>query len=147
MKLKLEELARAGKKRKRIGRGGDRGGTSGRGHKGQKARTSPNIPAQFEGGQMPLTRRLPKRGFNNASFKTEYEIISLKELHNAFDEGQTVTRELLTQKGLLKTAKRSKLLANGTLDKKLTVQVNACSKAAAAAITQAGGEIQITKEK
>ncbi len=146
MALGLDKLTPAGKKRKRIGRGGDRGGTSGRGHKGQKARTSPGISPQFEGGQMPLTRRLPKRGFTNAPFKKEYEIINLSTL-KIFTDGETVTKELLAQKGLIDKDRCVKLLGNGALDKKLTIHVDACSKAAASAITQAGGEVHLIKEK
>ncbi len=76
----LSNLSRLVKKRKRVGRGGDLGGTSGKGHKGQKARSGPRIGSAFEGGQMPLTRRLPKRGFSNAPFKETYEIVNRTEI-------------------------------------------------------------------
>ena len=143
----LHELTKAGKNQKRIGRGGDRGGTSGRGHKGQKARSGPHIGAMFEGGQMPLTRRLPKRGFTNAPFKTIYEIINLKTLESAFDAGATVNKEALIEKGIIKKKKALiKILGNGSLDKKLTVYADAFSKSAQAGITNVGGEVHLTKE-
>ncbi len=78
--LRLNKLTKLVKARKRIGRGGSRGGTAGKGHKGQSARTSGTIPARFEGGQMPLTRRMPKVGFNNFAFRTEYEIVSIESI-------------------------------------------------------------------
>jgi large subunit ribosomal protein L15 len=143
----LNELTRAGKKRTRIGRGGSRGGTSGKGNKGQKARSGPSIGIGFEGGQMPLTRRLPKRGFSNARFETVYEVLNIKVL-NVFDAGATVDKNALVEKGLIKNAKALvKILGDGALDKKLTVHADAFSKSAHAGITNAGGEVFVTKEK
>jgi large subunit ribosomal protein L15 len=144
----LNELTSAGKKRKRVGRGGARGGTSGKGHKGQKARSGPSIGIAFEGGQMPLTRRLPKRGFSNARFEVVYEVLNLKALNNAFETGATVTKEALVEKGLIKNAKTLlKILGDGKLDKQLTVHADAFSKSAHAGITSAGGNVHLTKEK
>ncbi len=95
----LTQLTPAGKKRKRVGRGGARGGTSGKGHKGQKARSGPQIGAGFEGGQMPLTRRLPKRGFNNARFRIDYEVINVGTLNERFEAGSTVDKDAMVTAG------------------------------------------------
>lgn len=149
----LHSLKKAGKNRKRVGRGGDRGGTSGKGHKGQKARSGPTLGILFEGGQMPLTRRLPKRGFTNAPFKITYEVINLQTLNAAFEAGETVNKEALIEKGIIKNAKNLlKILGNGTLDKKLTVYADAFSKSALAGITNVGGQghiqtVSVIKEK
>lgn len=138
----LHSLTKAGKKRKRVGRGGDRGGTSGRGHKGQKARSGAHIGIIFEGGQMPLTRRLPKRGFTNAPFKTTYQPINVNTLNGAFEAGATVNKEALVEKGIIKNdGQLVKILGNGKLDKKLTVYADAFSKSAQEMITSAGGQI------
>ena len=138
----LHSMTPAGKKRKRVGRGGDRGGTSGRGNKGQKARSGPKIPIQFEGGQMPLTRRLPKRGFNNTRFAVEYEIVNVKSLETSFDAGAVVDAQALYEKGLIRSGRRKvKILSDGTLSKKLTVHADKFSKAAAECILQAGGQV------
>lgn len=144
----LSNLTRSVKKRKQIGRGGDRGGTSGKGHKGQKARSGGKVGIMFEGGQMPLTRRLPKRGFSNAVFKKVYEIVSLDKLNNTFDEGSVVSLDALVEKGVIKRSKKAliKVLGNGTIDKKLIVHAHAFSEAAAQAITNKGGEVNIIKE-
>ena len=141
--LQLNDLVKLTKKRKRVGRGGHRGGTSGRGHKGQRARTSGNAPARFEGGQMPISRRLPKRGFSNYLFRKEYEIINLEQLENMFEENQTVTKDLLLQAGCVKKGKLVKILGTGALQKKLTVEVDACSKSAKEAIERLGGVIKL----
>ena len=143
----LHTLVPAGKKRKRVGRGGDRGGTSGKGHKGQKARSGGGVSFQFEGGQMPLTRRLPKRGFSNARFKKTYEVINLGTLDKAFDAGTEVTKELLLSKGLIKKlGSLVKVLGSGLLEKGITVHADAFSKAAVTSITNAGGNVHVIKE-
>lgn len=138
-----------------MGRGGSRGGTSGKGHKGQKARSGGTVRAGFEGGQMPLYRRLPKRGFTNARFKPELIIVNLDRLDKAFNDGDIVTTQQLIERGVIKTKKGKrqfaskiviKLLGNGEISKKLTVQLDACSKSAAQAIEKAGGSVQLTKE-
>lgn len=136
------------KKRKRVGRGGSRGGTSGKGHKGQKARTGgqSKLRACFEGGQMPLYRRLPKRGFNNFNFKTTYAIINLKQLENSFDSGTEVTKELLLEKGLIKNTKvMIKLLAAGEISKKFSITVEASSLAAIEKVQACGGKVEVIK--
>ena len=147
--FQLNNLEKLTQKRKRIGRGGDRGGTSGKGHKGQKARTGAQseLKASFEGGQMPLSRRLPRRGFTS-TFKKEYQIVSLDALEAKYAVGETVSKETLKLKGLVKGSGNFlvKVLGNGTLSKKLSVQVDAVSASAVEAIQKAGGNITVTKE-
>lgn len=144
----LHTLAPLAKKRKRVGRGGSRGGTSGKGHKGQKARSGGSVPARFEGGQMPLSRRLPKRGFNNYEFETTYEIVNLERLNTKFAEGDQVTVEALVEHKLIKKPASSKkvlvkILGNGSLDKKLHVSTHAISKSAQKVIEAAGGSVTL----
>lgn len=142
--LQLHNLEKLVKPRKRRGRGGCRGGTSGSGHKGQNARSGGGVPAHFEGGQMSLTRRLPRRGFTNR-FRTEYSCISLTQLENAFNAGDVVTEQALRECGLVK-AKRGigvKILGNGSLTKALTVNVSACTKGAQSSIEESGGSVQL----
>ena len=130
--------------RTRVGRGigSGLGKTSGRGHKGQKARSGGGVRLGFEGGQMPLYRRLPKRGFTNSLFTKEIVNVSLADL-NAFDNGTVVTEELLVEAGIIKNVKDGvKVLANGELNKQLTVQL-ACSGAAAEKIAAAGGKVEV----
>ena len=141
--LQLNSLVKLTKKRQRVGRGGNRGGTSGKGHKGQKARTSGNVPARFEGGQMPMSRRIPKRGFTNYLFKKEFSLISLDQLQELFQEGQTITKTMLYDLGCIKKNVLVKILADGSLDKKLTVEVDACSKTAKEAIERVGGAVKL----
>ena len=149
--FQLNNLKTLVKKRKRIGRGGSRGGTSGKGHKGQKARSGPHIRAQFEGGQMPLTRRLPKRGFTNARFKTVYTIVNLASLERSFDDGSTITKESLIEKGLVSSAKSKggllvKIGGDGQLTKKLDIQADAFTKTAKKIITEHGGQALLIGE-
>lgn len=146
--LTLNNLTSAGKKRRRVGRGGARGGPSGRGFGGQKARSGCSLGVTFEGGQMPLVRRLPKRGFSNVAFAKEYEIVDLGQL-NAFDNGATVTVEMLLEQGLVrgKKGKMIKILADGKLEKKLKVQAHACSASALEAIKKMGGEVLLIGER
>lgn len=143
--ITLSNLVSVHKKRKKIGRGGSRGGTSGRGHKGQKARTSGTVRPLFEGGQMPLHRRLPKRGFSHDRFKQTVEIVNLGRLNDCFDQEFEVTREELVKKGLVSAQKGVliKILGKGTLAKKLIIHADACSQAALNAIKQLGGEVII----
>ena len=143
MKLhNLQPAAGSRKSRKRVGRGSGSGmgKTSGRGQKGQKARYS--VAVGFEGGQTPLFRRLPKRGFTNPTRK-EYAIVNVGDL-NQFEAGTTVTPVLLVETGLLSNEKSGvKILGEGQLDKKLTVQAAKFSKAAEEAITSAGGSAEV----
>ena len=146
--MKLHELKpneKAFKERKRVGRGpgSGLGKTSGKGHKGQNARTGGGVRPGFEGGQTPLFRRLPKRGFSNAMFKTEYAVINLSDL-NKFEDGAVVTPELLKEMGILKKQLSGvKVLGNGTLEKKLTVKANKFSKSAVEKIEAIGGKAEV----
>ena len=145
--MKLHELSPApGSVRdvKRIGRGhgSGNGKTAGKGHKGQKARAGRGIRAGFEGGQMPLHRRIPKRGFNNI-FATPYVAINVAAL-NRFEDGAVVTTEALLEAGIIKKAPYGvKILGNGKVEKKLTVQVAAFSESAIAKIEAAGGKAEV----
>ncbi len=128
--------------RKGRGNGSGNGKTGGRGHKGQKARSGGKIRVGFEGGQMPLHRRLPKRGFNNI-FAKPLEVINLSAL-NAFEDGDVVTAEALLAKGILaKCVYGVKVLGNGSVTKKVTVQANAFSASAMEAIVAAGGKAEV----
>jgi len=128
--------------RKGRGAGSGNGKTGGRGHKGQKARSGGKIRVGFEGGQMPLARRVPKRGFINV-FAKPLEIINLSAL-NAFEDGETVTAETLLSKGILHTCPYGfKVLGNGTVSKKVTVCASAFSKSAKEAIEAAGGKAEV----
>ena len=129
-------------KRKGRGAGTGNGKTAGRGHKGQKARSGGSIRAGFEGGQMPLARRIPKRGFNNI-FAQPLEIVNLSAL-NAFADGDTVTAQALLDKGILSKCEYGyKVLGNGKLTKKVTVEASAFSKSAKEAIEAAGGKAEV----
>lgn len=127
--------------RRRIGRGDSsgQGKTSGRGQKGQKARGK--VRVGFEGGQMPLYRRIPKRGFTNINRK-EYAVVNLDGL-NRFDDGAVVTPESLKEAGLVKKSSAVKVLGNGKLNKKLTVKASKFSATAVAAIEAAGGKTEV----
>jgi large subunit ribosomal protein L15 len=129
------------KRRKRVGRGegSGTGKTSGRGQKGQQARSGYSRRLGHEGGQMPLFRRLPKRGFTNARFKTDYAVLNIGAL-KVYEAGEEVTLESAKAKGLLpKTAERLKILAKGEVDRPLVVKANRFSEKAAEAIRNAGG--------
>lgn len=128
--------------RKGRGIGSGLGKTAGRGHKGQKARSGGGVRPGFEGGQMPLQRRIPKRGFTNI-FRKNIAVVSLADL-NQFEAGVTVTPAMLREAGLVKgKVDGIKILANGDIEKSLTVQVNQCSKGAAAKIEAAGGKVEV----
>ena len=138
--LKAAEGSRSLRTRKGRGRSAGKGKTAGRGQKGQKARGKTRIG--FEGGQMPLYRRTPKRGFNNINRK-EYAVVNVTNL-NAFDDGTEVTPELLQESGIVKNAKSGiKVLGNGELSKKLTVKANKFSKSAQSVIENVGGKIEV----
>ena len=129
-------------KRKGRGHGTGNGKTAGRGHKGQKARSGGGVRIGFEGGQMPLARRIPKRGFNNI-FAKPLEIINLSAL-NKFEDGEIVTAETLLAKGILSKCEYGfKVLGNGKVTKKVTVQAAAFSQAAKEAIEAAGGKAEV----
>ncbi len=133
-------------KKKRVGRGvgSGLGKTAGRGHKGQKARKSSDVPAGFEGGQMPLYRRLPKRGFTNI-FRTDYEVVNLDSL-SRFASGSTIGSKELSDAGLISSPKaKVKLLGKGKLEAKLTVTVEKASKSAVEAFAKNGGQLNIVE--
>ena len=131
--------------RKRVGRGpgSGNGKTAGRGHKGQKSRSGYSRRYGFEGGQMPLVRRIPKRGFTNI-FRVEFQVVNLRDLERVFAEGDTVSPEVLVDKGLVRGGKRPvKVLADGDITKKLNVQAHKFSGAARASIEKAGGSCEV----
>ena len=146
--MKLHELSPvegSKKKSKRIGRGhgSGNGKTAGKGHKGQKARSGGSIRPGFEGGQMPLQRRVPKRGFNNI-FAKNVVAVNLSALNRKFNDGDTVDAEALKAAGVVKNGFDAvKVLGNGKIDKKLNVKVSAYSKSAKAAIEAAGGKAEV----
>ncbi|OZS78535.1 50S ribosomal protein L15 [Tetzosporium hominis] len=145
--MKLHELKPAEgsrKERNRVGRGtgSGNGKTSGRGHKGQNSRSGGGVRPGFEGGQNPLFRRLPKRGFTNINRK-EYAVVNLDAL-NRFEEGTEVTPALLIETGVVSKERSGiKILGNGTLDKKLSVQAHKFSASAKEAIENAGGSVEV----
>ena len=129
-------------KRKGRGHGTGNGKTAGRGHKGQGARSGGGVRIGFEGGQMPLSRRVPKRGFNNI-FAKPLEVINLSAL-NAFEDGAVVNAEALLEKGILNKCEYGfKVLGNGKVTKKVTVEASAFSKSAKEAIEAAGGKAEV----
>jgi large subunit ribosomal protein L15 len=132
------------KKRLGIGQGSGHGETSTRGQKGQRARSGDGKMVGFEGGQMPLIRRIPKRGFNNNAFRKVYEIVNLWALEKYFNDGDKITPEILKEKGLIDNLS-VKILGNGELTKKLDVSANSFSKSAKEKIEKAGGKINIVK--
>ena len=146
--MKLHELEKnigATKKRKIVGRGrgSGLGKTSGKGHKGQNARSGGGVRPVFEGGQTPLYRRLPKRGFNNAQFATVYAVINVSDL-NRFENGTVVSPALLKEVGLVKNQLDGiKVLGNGELTKKLTIQAHKFSKTAVEKIEKSGSKIEV----
>jgi large subunit ribosomal protein L15 len=145
--MKLHELKPAEgsrKTRNRVGRGigSGNGKTAGKGHKGQNARSGGGVRPGFEGGQTPLFRRLPKRGFTNINRK-DFAIVNLETL-NRFEEGTEVTPELLLETGIVSNVKSGvKILGNGQLEKKLTVKANKFSASAKEAIESAGGSVEV----
>lgn len=146
--MKLESIYApygATKESKRVGRGtgSGMGKTSGKGHKGQNARSGGGVRPGFEGGQLPLYRRLPKRGFSNAPFKTRYAVINLSDLNN-FEDDAVVTPELLKEMGLVKKQLDGiKVLGNGTLEKKLIVKAHKFSEVAQKQIEKLGGKAEV----
>ncbi len=146
--MKLESLPKTKelKNVKRVGRGPGSGigKTSGRGENGQKSRSGASINAWFQGGQSPLYRRLPKRGFNNAQFETKYAVINLSDLDRFFKDGEVVTPEILKERGIIKKQLSGvKVLATGKLTKKLTVKAQRFSSAAVTKIEESGGKTEV----
>jgi large subunit ribosomal protein L15 len=146
--VKLHELqpvagAKKAPTRKGRGPGSGNGKTGGRGHKGQNARAGGGVRPGFEGGQMPLSRRIPKRGFNNKDFAKKYTEVNVAAL-NIFEDGTVVNGELLIEKGLVKKLYDGvSVLGNGEITKKLTVQAARFTKTASAKIEAAGGKVEV----
>jgi large subunit ribosomal protein L15 len=146
--MKLENLPKSKetKVNKRVGRGpgSGMGKTSTRGENGQKSRSGASISAWFQGGQTPLYRRIPKRGFNNKRFRTEFATINLSDLNKFFKNGDVVTPEILKERGIIKKELAGiKVLANGTLEKKLTIKAQRFSSKAVTKIEEAGGKAEV----
>ena len=145
--MKLNNLMKSPetKTRKRVGRGNGSGlgKTAGTGEKGQKSRSGVSISPWFEGGQTPLYRRIPKRGFNNARFRKEFAVVNLSDL-NKFNDGDVITPANLVEKGIVKKEMAGiKVLANGKLEKKVTVKANRFSSAAVTKIEELGGTTEV----
>ncbi len=139
----------ANKKKRIVGRGSSsgRGTTSGRGNKGQQARSGGKVYVGFEGGQMPLFRRIARRGFSNCPFRTEYTVLNLRDIEVKYADGETVDKETLVRKGLVKKAGLPvKILGCGDITKKLTVSVDKVSASAKEKIEKAGGTFACTGE-
>lgn len=149
--MKLHELAPnpgAKKERKRLGRGigSGLGKTAGKGHKGQNARAGGGVRPGFEGGQMPIMRRLPKRGFSNEPFRVRYAVVNLEALER-FEAGTVVTPELLDESRVCKGAKKGvKILGTGEITKALTVKAHHISESARQKIEAAGGKVEVIGE-
>ncbi len=143
MLYRLKPAAGATRKRRRVGRGQGSGigGTCGRGHNGQRSRSGGGVKAGFEGGQMPLQRRLPKRGFTNI-FRTEYSVVNLKDLSRFTDVG-VVDPDLLVKVRLAKKGQPVKVLGMGELEKPLTLRVHKISSSAAKKVEKAGGKVEL----
>lgn len=145
--MKLNNLMKSPetKTRKRVGRGNGSGlgKTAGTGEKGQKSRSGVSISPWFEGGQTPLYRRIPKRGFNNARFRKEFAVVNLSDL-NKFNDGDVITPATLVEKGIVKKEMAGiKVLAYGKLEKKVTVKANRFSSAAVTKIEELGGTTEV----
>lgn len=146
--LKPNPGAKHRRKRLGIGESSGKGKTSGKGHKGQKARSGGSIRPSFEGGQMPLFRRLPKRGFNNVNFGTEYGVVNLDTLEKWFEAGATINEETLREKGLVKGSYDGvKILGRGEITKTFTIVADEVSASARQKIEKVGGSVTIPKEK
>ena len=146
--MKLESLpaSKEAKARKRVGRGpgSGMGKTATRGENGQKSRSGASIPAWFQGGQSPLYRRIPKRGFNNARFETKFATINVGQLNKLFNDGDVITPEVLKERGIIKKQLSGiKVLSAGVLDKKLTIKAQRFSSSAVTKIEAAGGKAEV----
>lgn len=146
MTNEITAIAGSNKKRKRIGRGNGSGygKTSGRGHKGAGQRAGSSSAGRHEGGQMPLFRRIPKRGFSNYNFANRFEIVNVSQLENFFDDGTDISVEVLVSVGLVDDVKsKVKILGDGELTKKLSVSAHKFSKTAEQKISGCGGTIKV----
>lgn len=139
----------ANKKKRIVGRGSSSGlgTTAGRGNKGQQSRSGGKVYVGFEGGQMPLYRRIAHRGFSNYPFKEEYAVLNLKDIETKYENGETVDKESLIKKGLVKKARSLvKILGDGNVTKKLTINVDKISASAKEKIEKAGGTVIVSNE-
>ncbi|MDR3279446.1 MAG: 50S ribosomal protein L15 [Synergistaceae bacterium] len=146
--MNLHELSQApGSKRKPkrlgMGVGSGTGKTAGKGHKGQKARAGHSVSPHFEGGQMPLSRRIPKRGFSNFRFAKNFETVNVRDLEEKFDAGMTITLEDLHERGLISGSNPVKILGDGDITKSFTVIANAFSASARGKIEAMGGKSEV----
>ena len=146
--MKLENLPKTAelKASKRVGRGpgSGMGKTSTRGENGQKSRSGASIKPWFQGGQSPLYRRIPKRGFNNARFTTRFAVINLSDLNKFFNDGDVVSEEVLKERGIIKISLSGiKIVGNGNLEKKLTIKANRFTTTAVSKIEEAGGKAEV----
>lgn len=150
--MNLSELIKIKKNRKTVGRGGSRGGTSGKGHKGQKARSGGYVKAQFEGGQTPLTRRLPRRGFNNKNFTIRYDVVSLEKIMVLAQEKNCLDinkKFLLDNNCIKKENSRVKILLGKkefSVSVPLLITVDACSQSVSNKIEAAGGKVTLIRK-
>ncbi len=146
MKLQTLPASNEMKARKRVGRGpgSGMGKTATRGENGQKSRSGASISAWFQGGQTPIYRRIPKRGFNNKRFETKYATINLSQIDKYFNDGDVVSPEILKERGIIKKQLAGiKVLANGELTKKVTVKAQRFSSKAVSKIEDAGGKAEV----
>ena len=146
--MKLNTLPKTAelKARKRVGRGpgSGMGKTSTTGENGQKSRSGVSIKPWFQGGQSPIYRRVPKRGFNNARFTTRFAVINLSDLNKFFNDGDVVSEEILKERGIIKKRLSGiKILGNGNLEKKLTIKANRFTSTAVSKIEDAGGKAEV----
>jgi large subunit ribosomal protein L15 len=146
--MKLNTLPKTAelKSRKRVGRGpgSGMGKTATRGENGQKSRSGVSIKPWFQGGQSPIYRRVPKRGFNNAQFTTRFAVINLSDLNKFFNDGDVVSEEILKERGIIKKRLSGiKVLGNGNLEKKLTIKANRFTSSAVSKIEDAGGKAEV----
>lgn len=131
-------------KRRGIGIGSGNGKTAGKGHKGQKARAGRSVSPYFEGGQMPLSRRIPKRGFSNFRFKKVFQVVNVSDLNDHFDNGATISfEELVAKRLIIKSIPTVKILGNGEIEKSFTVKANSFSASAKSKIEKAGGKAEV----
>lgn len=145
--MRLHELypfAEERKNRKRVGRGSGSGlgKTAGRGHKGQNSRSGGGVPAGFEGGQMPLARRLPKRGFKNAEFKVVYEVLNIGRLAQVFAGEKEITLDDIYARGLVKPGAAVKVLGVGSIESAMSIEAHRFSASAVEKIRSAGGSVK-----
>ena len=146
--MKLHQLPKTAelKRTKRVGRGpgSGMGKTSTTGENGQKSRSGVSIKPWFQGGQSPIYRRVPKRGFNNARFTTRFAVINLSDLNKLFNDGDVVSEEILKERGIIKKRLGGiKILGNGKLEKKLTIKANRFTSSAVSKIEDAGGKAEV----